>query len=116
MDLVRQILTSVEERSDGKAQVFEFGGDNRPLREHVSLLINAGYLREVGVTRSSSRTKVQLTWQGHDFLDAVRSQSIWEKTKQAVAEEGGSFSLELLKTVALAFAKKQISEHTGLDF
>jgi len=58
---------------------------------------------------------VELSWHGHDFIDAVRDEGIWSKTKRSVAETSGSVPFEVLKQLATAFLKKKISQHTGLD-
>lgn len=57
----------------------------------------------------------RLTSQGHDYLDAIRDQGIWAKTKDVVAKTGGSATLEIVKALATGLLKKQISERTGID-
>jgi hypothetical protein len=57
----------------------------------------------------------RLTNSGHDYLDAVRSDNIWQQTQTAVAETGGSAVLEIVKALAIGFAKKKVSQHTGID-
>jgi hypothetical protein len=57
----------------------------------------------------------ELTWLGHDYLDAVRDEGIWHKTKKAVSETGGSATLEIVKALALGFVKKKIAQHTGIE-
>ena len=47
-----------------------------------------------------------LTARGHDFLDSIRSPSVWGKVKQQLAVVGGSASLEVVKTIA----KKAVSD------
>ncbi len=42
-----------------------------------------------------------LTWQGHEFLDAVRDKDIWTKTLD-VAKQGGTNSLSALFDIAAA--------------
>ena len=115
MEIVRSILLAVEARNDGHSYVYEATSVTSPEWHHVNLLIKAGLLNEVGVTRSSDRRKVHLTWEGHDYLDAVRDEGIWAKTKNAVAETGGSATLEVLKALATGFLKKKISQHTGIE-
>jgi hypothetical protein len=56
-----------------------------------------------------------LTPSGHDFLDAVRDEGVWAETVAAVAETGGSAALELVKAVAIGFAKKKIAQHAGIE-
>lgn len=55
-----------------------------------------------------------VTWQGHDYLDAIRDDSIWKKTKKAVIETGGNATLEITKALALGFLKQKIEKHTGI--
>ena len=46
-----------------------------------------------------------LTWQGHEFLDAIRNDTIWNKTKNVVAERGGAIPFELIKELAIKLAR-----------
>jgi hypothetical protein len=55
----------------------------------------------------------RLSWEGHDFLDAVRDPEIWHKTKQG-AEATGAFTFELVKDLAKGLIKTQIEKHTGV--
>jgi hypothetical protein len=49
-----------------------------------------------------------LTWQGHEFLDAARNDTIWRKaTGKLVAVTGGT-SLEVLKELLIAGAKQAV--------
>jgi Hypothetical protein (DUF2513) len=69
---------------------------------------NLALMRERGLIDVASQTNEglwfkRLTWEGHDYLDAVRDPVIWKKTKAAL-EKVGSFSFD----VAKEFAKKLI--------
>lgn len=59
---------------------------------------------------------VRVTAKGCDFLDAVRDTGIWNKTVSQVSQAGGNATLEIIKTVATAYAKKIIKDKTDLDF
>ena len=37
---------------------------------------------------------------GHEFLDAIRSDNVWAKTKETFTEQGISMTSELVKAVA----------------
>lgn len=41
-----------------------------------------------------------ITWLGHEFLNKIRNDNIWNKTKEKVSETVGSASLEILGAVA----------------
>jgi RIO-like serine/threonine protein kinase len=78
-------------------------------RYHVKLLCDAGFMTQM--TESGYR----LTNQGHDYLDAIRDEGIWRRTKDVVAETGGNATLEIMKKVATGFLKEQIKLRTGID-
>jgi len=82
----------------------------------IALLEQAGFLEtEFGTLGSAIPDDLRITFAGHDYLDAVRSESIWQETKNAVAETGGNATLEILKALAVGFLKKKISQQTGVD-
>jgi hypothetical protein len=84
------------------------GSEERRERYHVLLLMDAGLLVQVG------RDTFRISNLGHDYLDAIRDEGIWQKTKAAVVETGGNASLEIIKAIALGFLKSKIEQHTGL--
>ncbi|MCU9839856.1 DUF2513 domain-containing protein [Ruegeria sp. WL0004] len=115
LDLIREILLEVEAKSDGRSMVYEYNNLSVEKRHHIDLLLGANLLNEVGAVRSSAKKKVHLSWEGHDYLGAIRDKGVWEQTKKAVSETGGSATLEIFKSLAVGFAKKKISQHTGID-
>jgi hypothetical protein len=42
----------------------------------------------------------RLTWEGHEFLDGIRSNSVWERTKKSFREKGVEMTFDLVKVVA----------------
>lgn len=108
MDLVREILLEVEARDDGRAFRYEPENVSATKRHHVELLLKAGLLYEVGVTKGG-RTKVHLTWEGHDFVDTVRETSIWEKTKETAVGAGG-WTIGILSDIAKTLIRQRVSE------
>ena len=84
------------------------GPDERRERYHILLLIDAGLLTEVG------KGTFRITNSGHDYLEAIRDEGIWSKTKAVVAETGGSTTLELVKKLAMGFLNAKIEHYTGM--
>jgi hypothetical protein len=88
------------------------GYDDKTVACHVELLQEAGFI-EAAVARSSREGCAviadvdRLTWEGHDFLDSIRSDTIWSKTKAQLAQVAGSASLQVVKAVAVSLALKQ---------
>lgn len=110
-EYIRALLFEFEAQQDWLVILREYIGmpaEERKRQYHVLLLCDAGLAKEVG------KSSYRLTAAGHDFLDAIRSEGIWQRTRAVVAEEGGSVAFDLLKSLALGFAKKQIEDRTGL--
>ena len=114
MDLVRQILLAVEEREEEdlrRSTLSVEGYGEQAVARHVEImqeagLVDAHVMRADGVPPYAARV-FRLTWEGHDFLEATRNETVWAKTKQFVKEKGGGASLAIMKAVAVRFAKEQ---------
>lgn len=111
-DLLRELLFEFE----GSERVYLVFPDYAQKDEtyafrhyHVQLLCDKGFLSREG------KSGYRLTSAGHDFIEAIRDNGIWQKTKDTVAQNGGSATLDIIKQIATAFLVKQIKERTGLD-
>lgn len=51
-------------------------------------------------------TFLDITWHGHQFLDAIRSDTVWTKTKEKISSTVGSTSLQVMGTLASTIASK----------
>ncbi|TPF78359.1 hypothetical protein BW12_07035 [Bifidobacterium sp. UTCIF-3] len=116
LDLVRSILKTCADAS-GPVDAHAFTDDAHPFElvaYHVRIMQEAG-LVEASLLREAGGSVVHatvgpLTWAGNDFLDAVRSESIWSKTKKTIMTTIGSASFEIVKAVAI----KAASDALGL--
>ncbi len=111
-DYIRQLLVEFEGQPDWLIVIAEhlsMSPEDRSRQYHTLLLCDAGLVAPVG------RSTYRLTAGGHDYLDAIRNEGIWAKTKEIVAETGGSATLEIIKSLALGLLKKKVSQHTGIE-
>ncbi len=111
-ELLRALLIEFESQEDWLILVtkaLNVSSEERRKQYHINLLCDAGFMRQV------SDSGYRLTNQGHDYLEAVRSESVWTRTKAAVAETGGSATLDIVKQLAVGFLKKSITEKTGIE-
>lgn len=69
------------------------------ITHHIRLLDEAGLIDAEDLTNmSGSEWKAKrLTWAGHEFIDAARSDAVWQKTKTTVREKTGVLTFEALK-------------------
>jgi hypothetical protein len=51
---------------------------------------------------------------GHDYLDAIRSDTVWAKTRSGAASVGG-VTLGIMRDMAVAYLKREVSEKLGLS-
>lgn len=107
-DTIREILVKVESCTLPTDNVSLSDFEDFRAAEisyHVGLLIEAGLIN--GQMYSSLGPSIKdfyakrLTWSGHEFLDSIRKNNIWEKTKDYFAQKGIEMSFEAVKSVAL---------------
>ncbi|WP_434681367.1 DUF2513 domain-containing protein [Pseudomonas sp. R1-18] len=114
-ELVRKILIAVEEIQGHNQHVdgTSIPGYDAPLVSyHIYLLKEAGLLEATCATFLSEPRQChafELTWEGHEFLDQIRPQSIWNKTVSLVREKGLDLSFSTIKAAAAAVAKSLIT-------
>jgi len=115
-ELCRTILRLTEELPEDEPHVDVFGsseleGYSRPLiGYHVYMLDDAGLLEAWDVRDRDKRWDLyprHLTMAGHDFLEATRNESVWNKTLAAVTSKGGSATLEIVKELALTYLRSE---------
>jgi len=110
-DYLRQLLLKYEaDDSHQIVAVKELDGSNEKLVYHVDLLCDAGLVAPL------SNQVYRLTNQGHDFLEAIRNETVWKKTNDVIVQTGGLVTLDILMGIAKGFLKEAIAKHTGFDF
>lgn len=99
-DLIRRIMIDIERMpAFEQKQSFTYDGyDTATINQHIARLIEAKLVDGTPQTTSNqSRVLVNdLTWAGHDFLDAMRDDGLWAKAKENVLNPGASFTFGLL--------------------
>ncbi len=108
LDLIREILLQVEEREPKQPlEVKIEGRDRQEIVGHVRLLQEAGFV-EATFTGGPTAIVHRLTWDGHEFLDSVRESNIWAKVRERLKEVGGTASIDIVKALAIGFAKEKL--------
>jgi hypothetical protein len=111
-ELVRDILLDIEELHQ-YPEPFIFSDNSKFNRAkkyevntfvyHCKLLSEAGFINWSPKFDGSNSLYIAfingITYQGHQFLDSVRSPKVWRETK-SVAEKVGVFSLNFLSQTA----------------
>lgn len=110
-DTIRYLLTKVEECTlpTDMVKLADFPSESAAaVSYHMELLIAAGLVD--GQMSGSIGPDIKafiarkLTWEGHEFLDSIRSNTVWERTKKVFAEQGVSMTFDLVKEGAKSVA------------
>lgn len=108
MDLVRKILLEIEKQYVSTALYnLEIDGyDKETIAYHCKIIYEAGLISDYNAQYASDSIHDfgvgPLTWEGHDHLDKVRNNSIWEKTKEVITKKGLPLIFDTIKTVSTA--------------
>lgn len=115
MELVRKILFKIEE-------VFEYapistreiqidGYTDDQIGYHLRILADARLIDIIDANTKQSGMFTcfvrGITWEGHEFLDAVRDEGVWNHTKKALLPIG-SASFDVVKSVAVAYIRSRL--------
>lgn len=114
MDLIRRILIMVGD-SPVPLQATVFVDEAHPFETvayHIDL-IGQAHLADTSITRMSGDVIAcaevgPLTWDGNEFLDAIRSDTIWTRVKQRVGATVGSTTIDVIKALAVKLASDML--------
>ena len=121
LNLFRTILLEIEKMPAGEdwvlnrdsSNLYNNDSEEKNILEHLILMQDARLITKA-VTKGGDGfyelCPCNLTNEGHDFLDAVRSSSVWKKIKATVLDKGISYSIESIIFLAKKFAKEQLAE------
>ena len=108
MELIRKILFYIEEQYVDVA-LFDMkveGYDKKTIAYHCNLLHQAGLLKEYKGQYADielySFSVGALTWEGHDYLEKIRNDSVWTKTKEVINDRGLPLVIETVREISSA--------------
>ncbi len=111
MELIRNVMLAAEKTKDpGELNDPKFEGRSETeISYHIALLDDAGLLHgqdrsAIGVFRWSAGT---LTWAGHEFVEAVRDESVWKEALAITAKSGDGTVFEVLNKALMQVLEKR---------
>lgn len=110
MELVRLLLLRVE--GEEEVDLSEYSEQQQGYHLHKMRdagLVTCNVIQDVmGEYHVSPAilNHAELTWEGHDFLDVARSQTIWKKAMTKVKATTGTVTFDVLKALLTALAKE----------
>jgi hypothetical protein len=100
-DCIRAILLALEDKGEAtrlmrSSAVPDF--DAETVCYHMQLMIEAGLIN--GKCKDGTTlycVAKSMTWQGHELLDKIRSQTVWNRIKSLAREQSLPLSVEAIK-------------------
>ncbi|EGQ9598940.1 DUF2513 domain-containing protein [Vibrio parahaemolyticus] len=117
MELIRKLLLTMEENP---RQLEVEGYDKNQVKYHALLLIEAGFL-DGNASDTLANTSVvpsfvsvnRLTWDGHEFLDNIRKEEVWNTIKTEFKDASILTVFSIGKQLTENYAKKKLSSLLG---
>ena len=121
MELIRKILFAIEKEyvdvwldySDLKIEGYDF----KTVGYHCSILYDAGLVYDYKGKYAENELYFfgvgRLTWEGHDFLDKIRNETVWNKTKETITNKGLPLVIDVVKEVASAVTTAMVKSAIG---
>lgn len=113
-DLIRTILLKREESPDPVVMGFSIPDyDLATVAYHCKLLYERGYIDKYMPHYADNEIYViavgQLTWHGIDYLDSIRDDNVWAKTKSYFKKKALPFAFDLIKEIAVGILTNKIT-------
>jgi Hypothetical protein (DUF2513) len=114
LELIRQLMLAIELKDTrfSTESIKIDGYNSSQINYHLQLLVEAELaIGEVRNYWGSDRPKIvieKLSWEGCNFLDDARNESVWQKTMEIVKDKGGSISVGALTQLLASVAKQLV--------
>ncbi|WP_298846326.1 DUF2513 domain-containing protein [Clostridium sp.] len=106
MDVIRKILLYIEKNYiDVALYDIEIEGYNfKTIAYHCSLCYDAEFISDYkGIYADDEIIDFgvgALTWKGHEFLEKIKDDNVWSKTKNVMKEKGIQFTIKAIEQIA----------------
>ena len=120
MDLVRKILIFFDEKEGPEVvQVPPIEGhETLEIKYHCVLMYQANLLtcEPAGRTDTGRVYDVwpfELTWDGHEFLESIRNDTIWSRIKSTISARGSALTFSIVNYLAKDYATRAVEAGIG---
>lgn len=122
LDIIRNILLYIENADNNRIRIYDISVNlNLPIdviKYHIDLLADKKFiiLRGCATVLSPDYKPydaiqiVRMTFDGCDYLEAIKNDTIWNNVKKDLKRIGGSASLDIVKTLAVNIGLKILQE------
>jgi hypothetical protein len=110
-DLIRKLLVFFDQKNGPEyARSVDVGPEYSEdmVQYHMRLMYQAGLLNCEAQTTNTGRViqvlPFDLTWEGHEFLSKIRSDTVWQKIKSTLLSKGGTLAFAAVNDLATKIA------------
>lgn len=99
-DTIRAVLIAIED--DNYDEYLEESENQDVILKKTALLIQAGFIDGKvldSLDMSADVVVNDLTWQGHELLDTVRSKPVWDKIKSTALDKGLELTFDTVRAI-----------------
>ena len=112
-DIALQILKAVEEHPEDDLRpkmILLPEIDENLYYFHSRLLSEAGYIRVYKLENRGYYWPRQITWDGVQFLEQFRNDSLWQRAKDVASEKGVGMALDTLLQIGKVLAGDMLKQ------
>jgi hypothetical protein len=121
MELIRKVLFAIEERyvdtSLGSNLMKIDGYDMKAVAYHCAILKDADLVSDYHGNYADNELRFfsvgRLTWEGHELLDKIKSDTVWNRTKDTIKDKGIPFVLDAVREISTAITTAMIKSAIG---
>lgn len=103
-ELIRKILLKLEEQPEalGCLDSDIKGYPPETVAYHYHILHQAGLIRaqDASTCQGFDMYAQSLTWAGHEFLDNIRNDTVWNTIKRSILDKGLTLTFDSIKAAA----------------
>ncbi len=117
MDLIRQLMLRFEKNITSIPE----GRTELEVAYHVKQMIDAGLIDGQVIMAPSPGKRIprsfvfgDITWRGHDFIEAIRNDTVWARTKEHFIQKSASWTLDLIVEFLKSHGRAALGLGVGL--
>lgn len=109
LDYVRDLMLQLEamKTDDVFVDLDPRGRDDSDYQGHLKIMADADLI-EIYHSRTGDVAPVRLMWDGHELLDAFKSDTVWNNAKQYAERNAGTWTFQALMATLNAYITGQL--------
>lgn len=111
LELVKRILIRMEARDQLEPHFSVPRYNEKTVGYHVVLMEQAGLIEAIVhkyLDGTVDGIPIRLTWQGHEWLDLARNNTVWKKAKKRLGDKALTIGFDMMKILLAEITKQML--------